>query len=112
MSHGRKDKGEVIFVAAKGIELLEPGEIAAAFGNVRRGVPIQLVNEACYAGMWEEVAAKTSGKDTLVELRPQPRHDRSSSNHRSASGQLQRTESTLKRDPGSSDHSKAAYLGE
>lgn len=103
MSHGRKDKGEVIFVAAKGIELLEPGEIAAAFGNVRRGVPIQLVNEACYAGMWEEA---------LVELRPQPRHDRSSSNHRSASGQLQRTESTLKRDPGSSDHSKAAYLGE
>lgn len=47
MSHGPKYKGEVIFVTAQGIELLEPGEVIAALGNMRHGVRVQIVNEAC-----------------------------------------------------------------
>lgn len=86
MPHGRKYKGEVIFVTAQGIELLEPGEVIAALGNMRHGVRVQIINEACYSGVWKDVAVRMgTGNDTLVETASQPTTQ--SFNHRSASGQ-------------------------
>ena len=49
--HGWKDKSEVIFITAQGPELLEPAEMLTALRNVPRGVRVQIVNEACYAGV-------------------------------------------------------------
>lgn len=86
MAHGRKDQGEVIFDTAQGLELLERGEVIAALRNMRHGVRVQIINEACYSGVWTDVAARMGpGNDTLVEAASQPTTP--SFNHRSASGQ-------------------------
>ena len=65
MAHGRKDQGEVIFDTAQGLELLERGEVIAALRNMRHGVRVQIINEACYSGVWTDVAARLGQATTL-----------------------------------------------
>ena len=87
IAHGASD-GRILLLLPppQGMEFLSRQEVEQALAQLSPGTCLLIVNEACYAGGWADLAQKLSQNDVLVEAACPAQE--LSYNHRSASGEL------------------------
>ena len=87
IAHGASDGGILLSLPPpQGMEFLSRQEVEQALAQLSPGTRLLIVNEACYAGGWADLAQKLSQNDVLVEAACPAQE--LSYNHRSASGEL------------------------